>query len=401
MYSGFLNFFEQRGGQFMKNNYKFFGLIIVALIAGIIVGQGMLKESGLIMAGYMAVGIITVVLLLLAASRFLTGITQPVRRVTEAIGLMAEGNYDVDMPEKDEGGEARRIYSAFNEIKSRLRHTAANTGESVSDLLLMTGKFNSAADNLLTNTDNKLNQAGELANFITLMSQTVADMSADVANISGSIEEISELISYGKDTNSYTLSSINRITTVFHDASDTMETLGNSSGEIEKIISVINEIASQTNLLALNAAIEAARAGEHGRGFAVVADEVKKLAEKTAKSTEEITRKINLIQSESQKSVDTVKKSREEIEKTAKLMNAVTQCFDSISATSNSALDGIKTIDKALRGRTGFDERVLLNISGSFEETRNEIARLRDTASGFSSIVEDIKKQIGRAAPHA
>lgn len=89
--------------------------------------------------------------------------------------------------------------------------------------------------------------------------------------------------------------------------------------------------------------------------------------------------------------MEKVGKSKKEVDKTIKLMIAITQCFDSIISTTNKAIEAAKGITKLVDGRIELKGNVVEDISNSFEETLNEMNKLKQTTSKFPDIVEELK----------
>ena len=154
-------------------------------------------------------------------------------------------------------------------------------------------------------------------------------------------------------------------------ASQQIHALTSHAQDIGKVATVIREIAEQTNLLALNAAIEAARAGEQGRGFAVVADEVRKLAERTAQSTQEITKTIHVMQEQTQDAVQGINQAMPLMEKGVEKANLASEVLRGIREESQNTLEKILQLTVEVEEQSRLANNVVDGVTQILDMTAN------------------------------
>jgi len=259
---------------------------------------------------------------------------------------------------------ASQVSSGSNQVASASEESAKLSVQASSSIDEVTSTMHEMSVNVQNMVKSTQMQASSVSETSSSIDEMVASIQrvADTAKVLLDISQRSrEEVQAGIATMQKTTEGLNRINDSIESSAEIIDVLGTRADDIGKIIEVIDDLAEQTNLLALNAAIEAARAGEHGLGFAVVAEEVRKLAEKSASSTKEISELIQSIQKEARRAVENMDKSTNIVNEglslggdlngaLKKISNVVTEVFkfaQEIGAATNEQSHGSSQIAKA------------------------------------------------------
>jgi methyl-accepting chemotaxis protein len=178
-----------------------------------------------------------------------------------------------------------------------------------------------------------------------------------------------------------------------------INTLGEHSEHIGRIVTAIEEIAGQTNLLALNAAIEAARAGEHGRGFAVVAGEVRRLAERTTQATNEVRQMVGAIQQETEATVQAMHSGTVQVESGVGKTEATGSVLENILNLAQQSGDQAAQIAVAARQQSSAIAEIHTSIDSmaSFVGHTSQAAeQTADACASLSKLAADLNVQSSR-----
>lgn len=256
-----------------------------------------------------------IALLALISTVLAKSITDPINRAAVVLRGLARGDADLSEALDASGrSEMSELAGDFNRFVDKLRGLVNQLMRASESLLTSTNQVTSIAHTTSEAADQQRAESDQVAAAMTELHATANNVADSASQAATAAEQANTMALDSKQVIAKSASAIANLDKNIHYATDVIRQLQSGSEEIGSIIETIQAISGQTNLLALNAAIEAARAGDQGRGFAVVADEVRELAKRTQDSTLEIEKMISKLQQGAEEAVKAVESGKVEAE---------------------------------------------------------------------------------------
>jgi methyl-accepting chemotaxis protein len=311
-------------------------------------------------------------------------ITEQFRGIASMMVLVSQGDLSKQI-EAQNVGEFRALSNNVNTMITNLQTSIQQIAEIASTVASASEEFSTVSREMTANAKQTAEQATSASTSAEQVSQNSITVATAVEEMNASIREISKNAAEGAKVATLAVTTAN-------DTNTTITKLGQSSIEIGKVIKVITSIAQQTNLLALNATIEAARAGDAGRGFAVVASEVKELAKQTSKATEDISQRIEAIQTDTKSSVDAIAEITNIINQINDMQNTIASAVEEQTATTNEIS---RNVSEAAKGSTDIAKNISI-VALNAQNTTTGSNNTFQAAGELSRMAVELQKVVSK-----
>ena len=316
-------------------------------------------------------------LLVIGVLGFIFGrsIVQPLAAMQAAIVRTADAldfRNSIPVHSQDEIG---RTLTAYNALLARLRASFSEVQNATRRMQTVVEQADQTSRDIADNSRVQSQSSSAVAAAIEELTVSISMVSTQAEEASQHTQDSRESAERGSEVILATVGGIQNIARSVQQAAQGIDALRSDSESISSAANIIKEIADQTNLLALNAAIEAARAGEQGRGFAVVADEVRKLAERTANSTQEITSLLDKMRESARLAVDTMGQAVQEVASGVDKARVAGDSIHQIKEGSVAVVGVVSEISSAVREQSTASTEISQQIEQIAQMTeRNSLA---------------------------
>ncbi|WP_333651862.1 HAMP domain-containing methyl-accepting chemotaxis protein [Lacrimispora sp.] len=246
----------------------------------------------------------------------------------------------------------------------------------------MVGNLNSMFGEIKTASEQVSSGAGQVSQSAQELATGSSEQAADVQELTASVTEVRQQVDENAKRSEKALENCNTAVSLVDISMDSMrqmteamQSIGESSRDITRVIKVIDDIAFQTNILALNAAVEAARAGQQGKGFAVVANEVRSLASKSAEAAKET---AGLIEGSTQR-----------VNEGSRIMDKTNESLQAVSVTTKENADLIREMSKSLENQLSS----IVEINRGMDQISSVVQANSATAEQSASASEEMSAQ--------
>ena len=204
------------------------------------------KSSIKIMIAVLVLSVFGVFIMAVITKR---GIIGPIKKVTERIRDIAEGEGDLtkrlEIAVNDELGDLSRWFNAFVE---KLENIISNLTENSRTLAESSQQLSAASSQIASGTKDQTSKASQVATATQELSATIVEVAKNATGAAEAARIANEKASDGGMIVHKTIDSIKGISETAEESSKAITSLGERSQEIGNIIMVIDEIADQTNL---------------------------------------------------------------------------------------------------------------------------------------------------------